>query len=133
MKENIFGQGIIGNGDFISRVNETFLGEREAREQPSAGEIRRYQQKEPILALIEKETGKDLDALKEDKGDLRRMAMDLLYRHGGLKGPEIGALFGVDYSAVSQERKRLRERVAQEIGIKEMMERVEGLLSTIKI
>ncbi len=74
-----------------------------------------------------------LDALKKEKGDLRRMAMDLLYRYGGLKGPEIGALFGIDYSAVSQERKRLRERAAQEIGLKGMMERMEGLLSTIKL
>ncbi len=133
VKEGVFGQSILGGEEFIHWVNETFLGESEAREQPSVGAIKRYQQKEPILALIEKETGKDLDALKKEKGDLRRMAMDLLYRHGGLKGPEIGALFGVDYNAVSQERKRLRERVAQEHGLKGMMERLEGLLSTIKI
>ncbi len=133
VKGDIFGQSILGGGDFIQWVKETFLEEKELREQPSAREIKRYRQKEVILAQIEKETGKDLNALKSEKGDLRRMAMELLYRSGGLKGPEIGALFGVAYSAVSQERKRLRERIVQEHGLREMMERIEGDLSTMKI
>jgi len=133
VNEDVFGQSILGSGDFIQWVKETFLEESETREQPSAGEIKRYQQKERILALIEKETGKDLEALRKEKGDLRRLAMDLLYRCGGLRGPEIGVQLGVDYSAVSQERKRLREHVAQDRKLKEMMHRLEGLLSIIKI
>jgi putative transposase len=133
VQEDVFGQSVLGGGDFIQWVKETFLEESETREQPSAGEIKRYQQKEQILALIERETGKDLDALRKEKGDLRRLAMDLLYRCGGLRGPEIGMLLGVDYSAVSQERKRLREGVALNPQLKEMMQRLEGLLSTIKI
>jgi putative transposase len=133
IQEDVFGQSVLGGGDFIQWVKETFLEESETREQPSAGEIKRYQQKEQILALIERETGKDLDALRKEKGDLRRLAMDLLYRCGGLRGPEIGMLLGVDYSAVSQERKRLREGVALNPQLKEMMQRLEGLLSTIKI
>jgi hypothetical protein len=59
--------------------------------------------------------------------------MDLLYRLGGLKGPAIGALFGIDYSAVSQERKRLRERLVRDSKLGELMKRVESELSTIKI
>jgi hypothetical protein len=54
--------------------------------------------------------------------------MELLYRRGGLKGPEIGALFGVSYGIVSQERKRLRERTAQAGSLNEMTERLEGML-----
>lgn len=133
IKEDIFGQSILGGGDFINWVKETFLGEGETREQPSAGEIKRYQQKESILALIEEETGKNLESLKKEKGDLRRMAMDLLYRHGGLKGPEIGALLGVNYSAVSQERKRLRERVAKDGKLEALMKKLGQKLSTVKI
>jgi REP-associated tyrosine transposase len=127
VKEDVFGQSILGGGDFIQWVKETFLEESETREQPSVGEIKRYQQKEQILALIERETGKNIDALRKEKGDLRRLAMDLLYRCGGLRGPEVGMLLGIDYSAVSQERKRLRERVARDPKLKEMMQRLEGL------
>lgn len=127
VKKYVFGQSILGGDDLIHWVKETFLGTKELREQPSAGEIKRYQQKEKILGLIEQETGKSLDALKDEKGDLRRMAMDLLYRYGGLKGPEIGTLFGVGYSAVSQERKRLRERIADSQSLNKMMERLKRL------
>jgi putative transposase len=56
--------------------------------------------------------------------------MDLLYRFRGLA---IGALFGVDYSSVSQERKRLRERIGRDEALSELMQRLERGLSTIKI
>lgn len=133
LKGDIFGQSIVGGGDFIQWVKETFLEDKDVREQPSAVEIKRYLHKEAIVRLIEKETGKTLDGLKNDKGDLRRMAMELLYRRGGLKGPEIGAIFGVVYSSVSQERKRLRERIEQDPSLQEMMEKLERELSTMKI
>ena len=131
VKDDIFGQAIIGNGDFIEWVTERFLVPGQAFEQPSINEIRRYRSRETILSLLATETGKDLVALKNDKGDLRRLAMDILYRHGGLKGPEIGELFGVGYSAVSQERKRLRQSLS-DWGLAELRQRLEDKLSTMK-
>jgi len=42
----------------------------------------------------------------------RAMAIDLLYRHSAINQREIGKRLGeIDYSAVSRERTRLRERV----------------------
>jgi hypothetical protein len=38
--------------------------------------------------MIEQKIGKDLNALKEEKGDLRRMAMELLYRYGFSEIPD---------------------------------------------
>jgi REP-associated tyrosine transposase len=57
------------------------------------------------------------------------MAMDLLYRWGGLKGPEIGKLFGLSYSAVSRERKKLRDRIMQNDQLLAVMKKVEKELS----
>ena len=38
--------------------------------------------------------------------------MELMYRHGGVSQAEIGRVLGnLDYTAVSRERKRLRERM----------------------
>lgn len=133
VKSDIFGQSILGGEEFIHWINEKFLEEKDPREIPSAGEIKRYRQKEAILALIEKETGKDLDSIRREKDDLRRIAMDILYRYGGLKGPEIGALMGVGYTSVSQERKRLRDRLAQDPILDKMIKRLEEGLSTMKI
>lgn len=55
--------------------------------------------------------------------------MELLYRYGGMKGAEIGELLGVDYSTVSQGRKRLREKLARDEALRAQMERVERELS----
>ena len=133
LKGDVFGQSILGGEDFILWVKESFLEAKDVHEQPSLGELKRYRQEEVILGLIEQETGKSLAALKEEKGDVRRMAMELLYRCGGLKGPEIGAIFGVVYSAISQERKRLRERVAHDQSLRELLEGLERRLSIMKI
>lgn len=76
------------------------------------GEIKCYRQKEAILSALEKEMGKDLEALSRGKVDMRRIVMDLLYRYGGIKGPEVGAVFEVDYSAVSQEEEKAEGKTA---------------------
>jgi hypothetical protein len=132
LRDEVFGQSILGSDGFIDRIKSEY-GSGQIREQPSARSLKQYQQQNVILAAIEKETGKDLTTLVKGKGEMRRIAMDLLYRFGGLKGPAIGALFGVDYSAVSQERKRLRERLVRDQGLAELMQRLERSLSIIKI
>jgi chromosomal replication initiation ATPase DnaA len=44
--------------------------------------------------------------------DERALAMELMYRYGAVGQAEIGkALGGLDYTAVSRERKRLRQRI----------------------
>ena len=40
------------------------------------------------------------------RGSGRGLLMELLYRYGDMKQPEIGAMLGIDYSAVSIGRKR---------------------------
>ncbi len=59
--------------------------------------------------------------------------MDLLYRAGGLKGVEIGKIFGVDYSTVSQSRKRLREKMKKDKKLRTLVEEIEDNLSIVKI
>ncbi len=55
--------------------------------------------------------------------------MDLLYRLGGLKGTEIGGMMGVDYSTVSQGRKRLREKLKKDKKLSSLMKKIEADLS----
>ncbi len=42
---------------------------------------------------------------------MRHIAMDILYRYGGLTNSQISKLMGIGYRAVSQGRSRLRSRV----------------------
>jgi len=59
--------------------------------------------------------------------------MEVLYRAGGLKGPEIGRIFGIDYGTVSQERQRLRDKVPKDRKLRALMSRIELKLSTNEI
>jgi hypothetical protein len=51
--------------------------------------------------------------------------MELLYRVGGLKGHEIGRLFGVGYTSVSQERRRLKERLRNDQNLQALSKRLD--------
>ena len=72
-------------------------------------------------------TGKSPDDLKEEKGVYRQIAMDLLCKFGGLKGEEIGKIFEVGYTSVSQERRRLAKKMQRDRKLWELIIRIEGL------
>lgn len=55
--------------------------------------------------------------------------MDLFYRVGGLKGVEIGEMMGLDYSTVSQGRKRLNEKIQRDRNLKMLSGSIEKRLS----
>ena len=62
--------------------------------------------------------------MKEEKGVLRQAGMELLYRVGGLKGQEIGELFLVGYTSVSQERRRLGDRLSDDRNAQDLFKRL---------
>jgi hypothetical protein len=116
IKGAIVGQSILGREGFISWINRTFFKGVEDRERPSLRVIRRHEEKEEVLKAIEEVTGKGIKEIREEKGVLRQMSMELLYRVAGVRGQEIGELFGVGYTSVSQERRRLRDRLRDDRG-----------------
>ena len=61
----------------------------------------------------------------EEKGVLGQTGMELLYRAGGLRGWEIGELFRVGDRSVSQERRRLRDRLSDNRNAQDLL---NGLL-----
>lgn len=52
---------------------------------------------------------------------------------GGMKGSEIGRLLDVDRSLMSQEQKRLRDRIEKDKKLKQLAGRIEIKLSQLKI
>lgn len=112
--DKILGQSILGGDEFVEWVTDKFLKEEKDYERPSLKKIHTYKAKDAILKTLEKETGKSIKAITKEKGIHRQIAMELLYRIGGLKGEEIGEIMGVGYTSVSQERRRLRERLLKD-------------------
>lgn len=52
------------------------------------------------------------------------MAMELCYRFSNYKQKEIGAIFGVDYSTVSQNRVRLKAKLKSSRKLKKQYDRI---------
>jgi putative transposase len=107
----IIGGSILGGEGFVDWVRRTFLVEGVDREISGARQIRSYKAREHIFEVLTNQTGKTEDEIRAEKGETRALAMELLYRVGGLKGAEIGKIFNISYNAVSQERKRLMEKI----------------------
>jgi hypothetical protein len=125
IKDSVFGQSILGAQKFVDWVTDNYLkGERDP-ERPSIREIRCHRSKDDIIRVISKEVGKSLEDIARGKGSLRQITMELLYRIAGLRGMEIGRLMGVGYTSVSQERRRLHERMQRDKKIVALMRRLE--------
>jgi len=132
IKENVIGGSILGSDTFIGWVRDRFLPSK-SREIPAVKQLKKYNTKEEVIEALCKEVDKRFDEIKKERGMIRQIAMDLLYRFGGLTGTEIGEMMGVDYSTVSQGRKRLRETMKRDKGLLKIIERIEGNLSIRKI
>ncbi|MBM4054330.1 MAG: hypothetical protein FJ264_06610 [Planctomycetes bacterium] len=126
IKEKVIGGSILGSDTFIKWAREKFLPAK-SREIPAVRRLKKYTAKEEIIAALCKETEKSFDEIKQERGIIRQVAMDLFYRVGGLSGTEIGEMMGIDYSTVSQCRKRLRERLKGDQHLSQMIERVERI------
>jgi putative transposase len=107
----IVGGSILGKDDFVEWVKRKYLAGVPDREYSGFRKIKGHKAKENILEVLSKEWGRTEGELLTEKGDMRRIVMELLYRIGGLNGVEIGKIYKVSYSAVSQERRRLAERM----------------------
>ena len=67
----------------------------------------------------------DLRNRKTKLKDLRQMAMELSYRYSNCKQKEVGTIFGVDYSTVSQSRARLKTKLKSSRKLKKQFRRIQ--------
>lgn len=132
IKEDILAQSVLGSAEFIKSIKEKFIKGKHDRESPAHRELKRYRAEDEIIKVIEQETGLSFKEISRSRGTIRQVAMDILYRIGGLKGIEIGEIFEVDYSTVSLGRKRLREHMEKDIKLRGLVRSIEQQLSKLK-
>lgn len=115
--KQVRGQVVLGDDRFWTGVREQWVGAAggaAARELPLPAT-----RMDPARITAEAARYFNLapERLRRKRGrcrDQRGVLMELLYRHGGMTQQAIGAhLGGLDYTAVSHERRRARERMAQ--------------------
>jgi len=112
------GTGIIGKENFVEEIKQLFSKDKESvREQPALRELGKAISPEALIVQYAKLVGIKREELttKGRQSTERAMLMELLYRFCRITQPEIGKLTGgIDYSAVSQARKRLQLKIRKE-------------------
>lgn len=126
--ERLKGQVVLGEEDFVERIKRKLKPRGSKREQSA---VRRLEARD--LKTVLREVARYF-RLEEEKLTGRRtghrnergVAMELMYRYGGVSQAEIGkALGNLDYTAVSRERKRLRERVEKDKTVRAALAKIE--------
>jgi putative transposase len=126
------GHGIVGDADFVDAIRGRYFSSgSDTREIPTARTPAVRLGPERIIEAVCAETGVARAALlrKGLRGAGRGLLMEMLYRHGGLRQREIGALLGVDYSAVSIGRKRFLGMMEADPELRALFTRVQTRIS----
>ena len=131
LQEKIVGQCLLGGEDFVNWIREQFLDGQEGRERPAIAQVKRFVAQDEIMTIVAEVSGVEVAEILSRPGPIRQMAMDLLYRYAGMTNPAIGKLMGVDYSTVSQGRKRFREAVKEQDQLQKNYRKAELLVSRI--
>jgi len=129
IRKKVIGQSVPGGDRFVAWLQDKVLQGRKDRECPPLQALHSHRSEEAIFRALKKATGRGFQEIRSERGGVRQIAMELLYRIGGLKGVKIGRRLGVDYSTVSQGRKRLRERMEKDPETKTLVERLKRDLS----
>jgi chromosomal replication initiation ATPase DnaA len=132
------GSGIVGSADFINRVKRRFMkDDLPVREQPAMRELKKEFIPDELIKHFSEIT-KAQNVLQRGKQSTERvMLMELLYRLCRITQPEIGKLLGgIDYSAVSQARKRFQQKLLKDQKLNEKFNSIQKKLckmSRVKI
>lgn len=131
--EDLRGQVVLGEESFWEGVKRRWVkGSGSVKEQPS---LRVLQRIEPGAILKEaavyfKLRPEELTTRPSGYRDQRALVMEMMHRYGRIKQEEIGRHVGnVDYTLVSRERKRLREKIEHDPKVEKWYKDIEARLS----
>jgi hypothetical protein len=131
--EEVVHQSILGAQDFVDWVRQKLPREGQ-REIPSLKKLQHDISVERIIGVVAEAGNAKSEELLDRKTklkDLRQMAMELIYRYSNYKQKEIGAIFGVDYSTVSQSRARLKTKLKSSRKLKKQFHRILGQIENL--
>jgi len=123
------GHGIVGEDSFIENLRMEMAGESR-REQPAVKKMIKRIEAQKICSLVAEVYNFSPEKLLK-KGRVtvaRDVAIDMLYRFGGMNQREIGELMGIDYSSVSVAMKRLQQKAETD---RELRRKIEDIRSQV--
>ncbi|MGH7767803.1 MAG: hypothetical protein ACREQP_10140, partial [Candidatus Binatia bacterium] len=136
--EDLKGQVVLGEEGFWERLREKWQRRAgNAKEQPSVRWLERVEPKEILkqAAAFFNVKVEDIARKRSRYRDQRALVMELMHRHSRTRQAEIGEHLGrLDYTLVSRERKRLRDKIKHDSKVRSWSREIEQRLSlTFKI
>lgn len=132
--ERVRGQMVLGEEGFLERVMGKWMKDSASvREQPALRSLRAVGVEKVLdeVARHFKIESQELRRRRTRYRDERAVGMEFLYRYSGLSQMEIGRqMGGLDYTAVSRERKRLREKMGSDIQLRRSLKQIEASLTS---
>ena len=121
------GQVVLRDKKFLQKLKGKWEKAASRREQPAVRAFSAVESEAVIRAAsayfkIERE---ELSKKRTRHRDERSVVLNLMYRLSVMSQAEIGRLGGLDYTAVSRERKRLRDKMAVDQKLRRAMEKLE--------
>ncbi len=122
--QDVFAASILGSRSFIDEVKQKYLDRRSpSRDLPALRCVRGLESLDQIRRAV---------ALEFDGSEpqVRQVEIYLCHKYSGHKLKDIGVLFGVGESAVTQSSARFRQAVRSDPSLQQRVERLESLIST---
>jgi putative transposase len=129
--EQVTGQVALAREEFVADLGKRVGSRTSRREQPSVKTFQRVEPEKVLSIVSRKLQVKREDLVRRRTGyrNERAIAIDLLYRYSAINQREIGKRLGaLDYSAVSRERTRLRERIKVDRRLEKSLREIEEVL-----
>ena len=128
--------GILGDEQFVAKVKK-FLRRGSRREQPAYRDlVASILEPEVVVRVLTKELGINgaLLSKRGSNGIIRGIVAELLYRFSNLTQGQIGRMLGgIDYMTVYQLRRRLKEKLLQDEGIRKQYVAAETSLKKLML
>jgi hypothetical protein len=130
-------QMILGDDDFVARIRARHVAAGSLRDQPSyRGLVTEAISPDALLdcvaRILKLARGTITASGVRGRGKIRGIAAELLYRYSDLTEAGIGRLLGgIDYGAVHQLRRRLKQRVSHDPSVRLEYEGVERELNRL--
>ncbi|MBW1796208.1 MAG: transposase [Deltaproteobacteria bacterium] len=131
--DDVVHQCVLGTEDFVDWVKKKLSWEKQ-REVPSLRKLRRSIPIEDIIENVSAAFGVEPTLIltpNRKLSTLRRMAMELCYRYSAKNQREIGEIFGVDYSTISLNRKRLSTKLKSDRKLRKQFDKAEQQIALL--
>jgi len=118
--QNTFGSAVLGSGEFIEMITATHLTDQTVnRDIPAIRQFIALPSTEDILRVV--------DAVMGENGkQARQVGMHLCHKYSGENLKEIGALFNVGVSAITEASRLLTKKMEKDKPLHDAVQRVKG-------